>query len=127
MRKWTMGVLLSVALLDGIAAAEEPKKQSAVLVEFHYLPKCAGLDCPPWHTPPDIDFCFQVGDAFYTGESRSWGVPWASSAEGLTAFKGKSVDIVVTDKSIRVTTPSLNFQLRRFHDGPFQSAGCAKA
>jgi hypothetical protein len=83
MRKWTIGVLLSVVLLDGITSAEEPKKQSAFLVESHYLPKCAGLDCPPWHTAPDIDFCFQVGDAFYTGESRPWGVPWASSAEGL--------------------------------------------
>jgi hypothetical protein len=123
MRNFTVGVFLSLVLLNGAPSTEEPKKQSAVLVDFFYLPRCAGLDCPPWHTKPDIAFCFQVGDTFYTGESR----PWGTDAEGLTEFKGKSVDILVTDKSIRVSSSSLNLRLRRFHRGPFQSAGCAKA
>jgi hypothetical protein len=123
MRKYSLGVFLSLLLLNGVSATEEPKKQSAALVEFFYLPPCAGLDCPPWHTMPAIAFCFQVGDTFYTGESR----PRGTNAGGLTEFKGKSIDIVVTTKSIRVSSSSLNLRLRRFHRGPFQSAGCAKA
>src|SRR3989442_11017078 len=79
MRRWIVAIFLSVALVSGVALADKPEKKSAVLVEFHYLPRCAGLDCPPWHIPPDIDFCFQVGDTFYIGGSRPWGVPLGES------------------------------------------------
>jgi hypothetical protein len=128
MQRWIVAIFLSIALVSGAALADKPEKKSAILVEFHYLPKCAGLDCPPWHIPPDIDFCFQVGDTLYVGSPRPWGVPWATNAEGLTAFKGKSVEIVVTEKAIRVTTSNLNLRLRRFHRVPgFEFPGCGQA
>lgn len=128
MQRWNVGLFVSLVFLNGATPAEKAQKKTAVLIEAHYLPGCAGLDCPPWPIPPDIDFCFQAGDTYYAGGSRPWGVPWATNAEGLVAFKGKSVEIVVTNKTITVTTSNLNLRLRRLHhEAGFQSAGCTQA
>jgi hypothetical protein len=125
MQRWIIGLFAGLILLP--ALADKPEKKTAVLVEVHYLPDCAGLDCPPWPIPPDIDFCFQAGDTYYSGGSRPWGVPGATNAEGLVEFKGKSVEIIVSDKTIRVKTANLNLRLRRLHREPgFQSPGCAQ-
>jgi len=73
----------------------------------------------------DMIFCFQVGEAYYTGESRT--VPWATSMEKLVSLKGKLVEIAVTEKIIRVTASGLKFRLRRFHHASlFSSPGCSQ-
>jgi len=125
MQKWIVGVFLSVVFSNGVTLADQPNKQNAVLVEVQRLPGCAGLDCPPWPTPPDIMFCFQVGETYYTGESRT--APWATSTEQLASLKGKSVEIAVTAKIIRVTASGLKFRLRRLHHASlFSSPGCSQ-
>lgn len=125
MQKWIVGVFLGLSLSNPATSAAQTSKQNAVLVEVQHLPGCAGLDCPPWPTPPDIIFCFQAADTYFTAESRT--APWAMSTEKLAALKGKSVEIVVTKKTIQVTTSGLTFRLRRLHHiSLFSAAGCTQ-
>jgi len=125
MQKWIVGVSLGFTLLNAATCSAQPEKQNAILVEVQRLPGCAGLDCPPWHTPPDIMFCFQAGDTYFTAESRT--APWAMSTEKLAPLKGKSVEIVVTKKTIHVTALGLRFNLQRLHHAsPFGSPGCTQ-
>lgn len=62
-----VGPLVSLVLFSEVASANKSEQKTAVLVEAYSMPRCNGLDCPPWPVPPDIDFCFQVGGAYYTG------------------------------------------------------------
>ena len=90
------------------------------------MPRCVGLDCPPWPTPWDSDLCFQAGKDFYTGIYYPFGVPWATSGKELLLLEGKTVEIFVTDKHIKVVAPRINLRLKRVHDDAiFQLASCA--
>ena len=76
--------------------------------------------------PDDNDFCFQAGDDFYTGIDRPSPVPWARKGERLLALQGKAVEIVVTDKTIKVRAPRIHLRLKRVHrDAAFQLESCA--
>lgn len=85
--------------------------EQATLLEAVSKPRCYGLDCPPWPTPPNIAFCFRAGDRYYVGTDRSWGVPWANKARKLQNLKGESVKILVTDKEIMVVDPQVRLRL----------------
>jgi hypothetical protein len=76
--------------------------------------------------PVDSEFCFQAGDNFYTGIHHPGPVPWATKDKRLLALKGKTVEIVVTDKYIKVVAPRSNLRLKWVHDYPvFQLASCS--
>ena len=98
-----VGPLVSLVLFSEVASANKSNKsnkseqKTGVLVEAYSMPRCNGLDCPPWPVPPDIDFCFQVGGAYYTGISRPWGVPWATKANQMLAFQGQKVEKVILE------------------------------
>ena len=85
--------------------------EQATLLEAVSKPRCYGLDCPPWPTPPNIAFCFRAGDRYYVGTDRSWGVLWANKARKLQNLKGESVKILVTDKEIMVVDPQVRLRL----------------
>src|ERR1039458_10744189 len=111
-------LLVSLFLLTQLISAEKPERKKAILVETYSAPRCHGLDCPPWHTPPNLDFCFQVGDTYHTAISRPWGFPWANSAKRLLALQGRSVEVVITDKEITVAAPEVNVRLKVVHNDP---------
>jgi hypothetical protein len=125
MHRVVAGFLVSVVFLSGELSAHKSEEKTAILVEAYSTRRCVGLDCPPWHVPDDIDFCFQVGDTFYTGTYPPWGVPWAVQGKRLLALQGKTVGIVVTDEQVPVVAPRINVRLKRVHDDPaFRSASC---
>jgi hypothetical protein len=79
-------------------------------------------------TPPDLDFCFQVGNTYHTAISRPRGFPWANSAKRLLALQGQSVEIVVTDKEISVAGPQVKVRLKVVHNDPvFKLDACNHA
>jgi len=124
--KGLIGLFVSVALLGGVLSAATSQRKRAILVEIHSMPRCYGLDCPPWTIPDDVDVCFQAGDVFYTGIYRPWGVPWARAGTKLLALEGKTVEILITDKHIQIVATGINLRLKRVHDDPlFRSASCA--
>jgi hypothetical protein len=52
--------------------------------------------------------------------------PWATKDKTLLALKGKTVEIVVTDKYIIVVAPRINLGLKRVHDDPvFRLDSCS--
>jgi len=110
-----IGLFASLFLLSGAAYADTPQRTTAILVEVRSMQKCVGLDCPPWPVPDDSYFCFQAGDNFYTGAYLPGGVPWAKQGKRLQALKGKTLEIVVTDKHIKVVAPRINLRLKRVH------------
>ena len=127
LRRPMAGLLVSLLLFSKAAPAKNSEQKIATLVEVYTLPSCSGLDCPPWPVPPDGGFCFQVGDAFYTGMSHQWGVPWATKAKRLMALKGQMVEIFVTEKQIIVVAPRIKLSLYRTHqDSRFKVAACAQ-
>ena len=127
MRKLIPGLLLKFVLLTGQSSADKPKKEAAILVEVHIVPRCTGLDCPPLPVPSDAYLCFQVKDTFYTGTYSPWGFPWAPPGKRLVALERQSVEIVVTDEHLRIALP-LSVSLKRTHDIPFFSlASCKQA
>jgi hypothetical protein len=128
---WRKKVLL--ILLAGIfgpsfvgqISANASERKKALVVETFSMSRCHGLDCPPWPTPRDGDFCFQIGDRFYAGISRPWGVPWARNAEKLERLRGQPVEIILGDKEIRVFTGWSTVHLKIVHNDPvFQLDAC---
>jgi hypothetical protein len=114
-------------MLGAASSAEIPQRITAILVEAATLPACSGLDCPPWHLPNDVYFCFQVGDDFYSGVYESRGLPWLRGGEKLLAFKGKPVELFATNRKIRVVAPHINLHLKRVRQYPlFRLAACQK-
>ena len=111
-----IGLFASLFLLSGAAYADTPQRTTATLVEVRSMQKCVGLDCPPWPVPDDSYFCFQAGDNFYTGAYLPGGLPWAKQGKRLQALKGKTLEIVVRDKHIKVVAPGINLRLKRVHD-----------
>ena len=125
MRRPFVGLVASLLLVSEISIADTPQRITAVLVEAHSMPKCYGLDCPPWTVPDDIDFCFQAGNSFYVGMYFPLPVPWATEGKRLLALEGKPVEIVVTDKHIKVVGHQINLRLRRAHrESTFRTAAC---
>ena len=125
LRRQIFGLLASLMLLSGAAFADRSLRKSAILVEAYSTPRCAGLDCPPWPIPDDIDFCFRNGDDFYAGIYRPWGVPWATSGKKLAALQGKTVEIFISDEQISVMTSGIKLRLKRVHDDPlFRLRSC---
>ena len=121
------GQLAILVLLSGAVPADKPEQKTARLVEVHSMPRCYGLDCPPWLVAPDIDFCFQADASYYTGISRPWSVPWATKAEKLMALEDRPVEILVTDKRIIALTPRIKLNLQRVHSDPvFRLAACTQ-
>jgi hypothetical protein len=120
-----VGLIAVIVLLSGAVSADTPQRKTAILVEVHSIYNCVGLDCLPWPLPDDSYFCFQAGDNFYTGVYHPL-APWATKAERLLKLKGKTVEIVVTEKHIKVVTPRINLRLRRLHDDVFfKSDSCS--
>src|SRR5712692_7727782 len=95
-----IGLFASLFLLSGTASADTPQRTTAILVEVRSMQKCVGLDCPSWPVPDDSYFCFQAGDNFYTGAYFPWGAG-GKAGKRLQALKGKTLEIVVTDKDIK--------------------------
>ena len=106
------GLLASLVLSDGVTSADTSQRRTAILVEVHSIYKCVGLDCPHWPVPVDSEFCFQAGDNFYSAIHHPGAVPWATKDKRLLALKGKTVEIVVTDKYIQVVAPRINLRLQ---------------
>jgi hypothetical protein len=121
-------LLVSLFLLTEVISADNSERKKAILVETHSAPRCYGLDCPPWPTSPDLDFCFQVGDTYHTATSHPSGLPGANTAKRLLPLQGQSVEIVVTDKEISVATPKVNVHLKVVHNDPvFKLDACNRA
>ncbi len=121
-------LLVSLSLLTQAVSADNSEKKKAILVDAYSAPRCYGLDCPPWRTAPNADFCFQVGDTYHTAISRPWGFPWSNSTKNLLALQGQSVEIVVTDKEISVAAPQVNMRLKVVHNDPvFKLDACNHA
>jgi hypothetical protein len=106
---------VSVSSQSSQNSAKVPAQQKATLVEARSTPRCYGLDCPPFPVPPELDFCFQVGDKYYAAKPRSWGVPWSRQGERLVALQGQSVEIAVTEREIRVVAPQVTIRLKLVH------------
>jgi hypothetical protein len=125
-RRLVIALCTSLVLLGAATSAYTSQRKTAMLVEVYSTHKCVGLDCPPWPVPDDYDFCFQVGESFYTGTYYPFGVPLAKKGKRLLPFEGKSVEIVVTDKHIEIVAPPINLRLKRVHDdAAFQLNSCS--
>ena len=107
-------VLLVASGYDPVVAA--PPTKTATLVEVHALPGCAGLDCPPWPTLMSVYVCLEIDGAYFTATYLPWGVPWATSGKKLLKLEGKSIQVIVTDKHIKVVSPLFNGRLTRMHN-----------
>jgi hypothetical protein len=116
MRKRVPGLVVSFILLAVSPSAPKLPQKTATLVEANALPGCAGLDCPPWPMPIDVDVCIEMDGNYYTGMYRPWGVPWAKAGKRLLELKGQSVEVIVTDSDIRVVAPKVNARLQRMHN-----------
>jgi hypothetical protein len=124
-RRIIVGFIACLVFLGGAASADTPQRKTAILVEIHSIYNCVGLDCLPWPVPDDSYFCFQAGDNFYTGVYHPLAL-WATKGERLLKLKGKTVEILVTDKHIKVGAPGIKIRLRRLHDDSFfKSASCS--
>jgi hypothetical protein len=126
MRLLTLGCFVSLVLVGvGASVDKSQKKIAAMLIEAPSTPICVGLDCPPWPVPDDFGFCFEAEGAYYTGMYFSRALPWATKGKKLSVLKGQSVEIVVTEKEIRVVDSRIKVKLRRIHgDFLFQSDSC---
>ncbi len=119
------GLLLSLVILFGYPPAASAPTQTATLVEVRAMPGCAGLDCPPWPMPMNINICLEINGTYFTATYRPWGVPWATSGKKLLKLAGKSIQVIVTEKYIRVVTPRFNTRFIRMHRFPmFDSLSC---
>ena len=107
---------VSVYSHSGQDSESTSKTQKAILVEVRSTPRCYGLDCPPFPVPPELDFCFQAGDKYYAAKPRPWGAPWSAKSKRLLALQGQSVDIVVTEREIRVVVPQGTVRLKLVHN-----------
>jgi hypothetical protein len=116
MHKRISGLVVSLMLLTGSPSAPKSQQKTATLVEANALPGCAGLDCPPWPMPIDVDVCIDMDGNYYTGIYRPWGVPWAKAGKRLLELRGQSVEVIVTDNDIRVVAPKVNARLQRMHN-----------
>jgi hypothetical protein len=124
-KRRSFALFVGLFVLSGLVAANNQEKKKTTLVETRTEPRCYGLDCPPGPTAPNIAFCFQVGDAYYTATDRSWGISWANKAMKLRTLQGQSVDIVVTDEEIKVVGPKVKVRLWVVHNYPlFKLDGC---
>jgi hypothetical protein len=121
-------LLVSLSFVTQLISADNSEKKKAILVEAYPAPRCYGLDCPPWHTPPNLDFCFQVGDAYHAAIYRTWGFLGSRTPRRLLALQGQSVEIVITDKEISVAAPQVNVRLKVVHNDPvFKLDACNHA
>ena len=121
-----LGLFAGLAVLIATASADTSLRKPAILVEAYSMPKCAGFDCPPWPVPDDRAFCFQSGENFFTGIYLPLGMPWETKGKRLLILEGKSVEIVVTDRSIQVEAPRISLRLKRVHSDPlFRLASCS--
>src|SRR5205085_12140383 len=124
-RRLTFSLFVGLFFLSGLVAAGSQEPRKATLVETQSEPRCHGLDCPPWSNAPNIAFCFQAGDAYYTATDRSWGLSWGNKAMKLRALQGQSVDIVVIDEELKVISPSVRVRLWVVHNySLFKLDGC---
>jgi hypothetical protein len=128
MQRLMTGLVVGLTFFACTTAAQNPKTKTAVLVEAHGLPRCVGLDCPPWPMPVDVDACVQIAGVYYTGMYRPWGVPWATAGKRLMELVGLSVEVVISDTEIRVAGPHVNVRLVRMHHcRVFSSPSCNSA
>ena len=125
MRKLTSILIVSVFLFTSASAAPKSEKKTAILVDVRPIPGCAGLDCPPWPTPREVEVCLQADGTYYTGWYSPWEVPWVTSGLKLLPLKGQSVEIVVTDKEVRIVTPRM--RLKRTHNDLMFGFPCKSA
>ena len=116
MGRWVLATVCSLALLTGEVADCQPQTKSATLVEIRAEPKCYSFDCPPWPMPDDVYACFQIEGTYYVGAYIPWGVPWATAGKHLLALSGQSVQIVLTEKEIKVITQKVKVRLNRIND-----------
>jgi hypothetical protein len=124
-KTWSFSLFVGLFVVSGLVAADDQGRKKATLIETRSEPRCYGLDCPPLPAAPLMAFCFQVGDAYYTATDRSWGFRWANKAMKLRALQGQFVDIVVTDKEIKVVGPQVRVRLWVEHnDSLFKANGC---
>jgi len=125
MGRLTFGVVLSLVLLPGDSVAPRQQRTIATLVEAQAIPGCAAFDCPPWPMPVDVTVCLRVAETYYAAVYSPWRVPWARAGKKLIALTGQSVEIVVTDKDIRVAAPQVHARLKRMHNYRlFKIAAC---
>jgi hypothetical protein len=118
-------LLVWLFLLSGPISADSSENKEATLVEVHSAPRCYGLDCPPWPMPANLDFCFQAGDAYYVAVSHLWVFHWTNKAKRLLELQGQSVEIMVSDRDIRVVDPHFKVRLRVVHnDSGFKLDAC---
>ena len=110
------GLVVSLILLTGSPSATKSQRKTATIVEANAIPGCAGLDCPPWPMPINVDVCIEMDGNYYIGMYRPWGVPWAKAGKRLLELKGHSIDVIVTESEIRVVAPKINARLRRTHN-----------
>jgi len=123
---WTKlsAVIVSVVTLTADLGSPDQQRQAAVIVEADALPGCAGLDCPPWPTPLDFDVCVRIDQHFYSGMYRPWKGPWAKKIN-LSALEGKSVEVVVTDKHLKILAPRVDVRLKRLYPAKgFRNPSC---
>ena len=125
MRGLVCGLIVCLTLGAGAAAAQKSKPSAAVLVETSSLFQCASFDCPPWPTPADLDVCVEVDGVYYVGEYRPPKVPWATGDKRLYELTGQPVEVVISEKHIRIVGPQIDVKLTRAHHFlPFLFAAC---
>jgi hypothetical protein len=128
MLKLVHGLVLGLTFVACTATPQNPNRKTGVLIEARGFSRCAGLDCPPWPMPIDVDACVQIDGKFYTGMYRPWGVPWATAGKRLVELSGQSVEVVISDTEIRVVGPDVNARLVRMHHYRiFRSDSCNSA
>lgn len=116
MQRLVYGLLLNLVILSSQPTVAAPPTKTAILVEVHALPGCAGLDCPPWPMPMSVDVCLQIDGVYFAAMYRPWGVPWATSGKKLKELEGKFIEVIVTDTHIKVVSPPFNARLTRMHN-----------
>jgi hypothetical protein len=128
MQRLVAGVLVGVFLFGGGSLSGKDHKTSMMLVETYSMHPCAGLDCPPWPISDDAGFCFQSGDSYFVGAYYSRGLPWTTKGAKLLALKGQSIEVIITDKDIKVVDARIKVNLKRVHnDSFFKSEPCRSA
>src|SRR5271167_2766882 len=87
--------LFVILLLTGTTVASSTQTKTATLVEAQGVPRCSGLDCPPWPVPDDVNVCVLADNTYYTGTYQPWGLPWIKTGKKLLELRGQSVEIAV--------------------------------
>jgi hypothetical protein len=128
-QRWAIALFVGLAVLvAGALPRNILEAKTAVLVETTSLPRCSGLDCPPWPVPVETYFCFQADSDFYAGVYSPLPLSWLTAGKRLQAWKGKPVEINVTNEQIIVGVPRIKLHLKRVHHCPFfRLKGCIES